>query len=213
MAGDGCETNVTNNLSHCGFCGNACVGAGKPNTDVACQAPGTCVATCKGENYDVNNNFADGCEVSDSTVPGHTQAASSYLGTYSCTDSDSRVNFTGRIISDARVHTNPVVTSFNSGTGATPDYFNVYGDGGTFCEDDMDLTFTTTGGGSTPCYQLTVSTNKNTVQTSIISGSGSTSFGTGSGFYSDDTTLYFKIEKTCSSAVREVVTYSVSFHL
>lgn len=57
---DGCETDLTSHVEHCGSCGNACVRAGT----VASCVGGTCGRFMCAEGYgDCNKNDADGCEV------------------------------------------------------------------------------------------------------------------------------------------------------
>jgi hypothetical protein len=209
---DGCET-VLNTVDHCGGCGTVCSGFGQSTGDASCidAATGQCGFTCRGENYDVDNNAADGCERPDANPPGHNQAAASSLG--SKDNNDTNASFNQVIISDGRVHTNPAIDGFNNTTGAAPDWWSVNATGGTFGINDYVVTFTTNGGsGAAPCYTITIITNSKT-QSCTTSGSGSCSINSGSGAYTGGTTVYFKVEKTCSSATREAATYSVQYHL
>jgi hypothetical protein len=98
-------------------------------------------------------------------------------------------------------------------TGAAPDWWSVFGTGGA-CVNDYSVDFTTTGGGNTPCYTITFTTN-NPSFSRQISGSSTVHVdnGGGIGAYGDNTTLYFKIEKTCNLPVQEDVKYTVSYHL
>jgi len=205
---DGCETSVTT-ADHCGACATVCPGIGQSTGDATCST-GQCGFTCRGENYDVNNNAADGCERADTVPPGHTQSAASSLGQKD--NSDTNAAFSQAIISDGRVHSNPVINGFNSSTGAAPDFWAVNAAGGTFGINDLTATFNTTGGSPTQCYSLTVITNVRT-QTCATTGSGSCTISFGSGAYNNGTTVVFKIEKTCSSATREAVSYNVQYHL
>jgi hypothetical protein len=209
---DGCETALTT-ADHCGGCATVCPGFGQSTGDASCtnSSTGQCGFTCRGENYDVNNNPADGCERSDTSPPGHTQALASASG--SKDNSDTLATFGQVILSDGRVHANPAIDGFNNNSGAAPDWWSVNATGGTFGINDYVVTFTTSGGSSAaPCYTITIITNSKT-QSCATSGSGSCSINSGSGAYADGTTVFFKVEKTCTSATREAVTYSAQYHL
>ena len=212
--GGNCGTVTT--VNSCGTCGNVCPGQGAANDDVQCTN-GTCGMTCRGDSYDVNGNAADGCEKTHTASSGHDKSTAQRRSNTDCKDSDSSETFTGTILSDTRVHQNPTLQNFSSATGSAPDWWvrNSSGNCGTlcFCTDDFNITFTTTGGGGTPCYQLTFVTNNNSWKTSVITGNDSTSISSGSGSYSDGTDVYFEIQKTCSMNVDEAVNYSVSYHL
>jgi hypothetical protein len=58
---DGCETNVTNDASHCGGCNTPCT-LGAHAAGAACQG-GMCVNTsCQQGWFDIDGNFGNGCE-------------------------------------------------------------------------------------------------------------------------------------------------------
>ncbi|MBI5537560.1 MAG: hypothetical protein HY898_32860 [Deltaproteobacteria bacterium] len=82
--GNGCETNINSNTSHCGGCGNAC---STVNGSPAC-ASGSCSITCNAGFGNCNNNAADGCEINTTNNPSHCngcgQACSNNNGTPSC---------------------------------------------------------------------------------------------------------------------------------
>ncbi len=59
-ASNGCETNTSNTVAHCGACGMAC--AARPNTSVTCAA-GACAYACSPGFADCDMNPANGCEV------------------------------------------------------------------------------------------------------------------------------------------------------
>lgn len=208
---------VTTTPQNCGMCGNTCPGLGLSNNDVSCVDPAAkkCGMTCRGENYDVDNNPSNGCERNHPTPPGHTQtiAAAAYRGSKSCSDGASTDSFSATLLSDTRVHTNPPVDSFSATVGSAPDFWRVYADGG-LCVNDLDVTITTVGGSSAnKCYRLTVITN-NGPRSVDVSGSGSANISSGSGSYSDDTDIYFKIEKICAAGTpQEAVTYTIRYHL
>ena len=71
---------------------------------------------------------------------------------------------------------------------------------------------TTAGGSTSSCYTLTITTNKTTDRVTI-NGNTWGSISGGSGSYSDNSDIYFKIEKTCTSPAPESVRYTVEYHL
>jgi hypothetical protein len=187
---------------------------GLGNNDVMCADPATrkCGMSCRGENYDVDNNPANGCEWLDAVPPGHEQPSAAYRGSKECFDGSSSDTFSSMVLSDSREHRNPAISSFAGWVGAAPDYWRVFGDGGLFCQNDYWVSFSTNGGGATPCYQCTIITNKKTSSV-VVNGAGNATMSSGSGSYSDDTDIYFKIEKICNLPVQEAVNYTVSYHL
>ena len=210
---DGCETNTRRDPRNCGACGNVCPGLGQPGADVFC-IDSACTFTCQGNTYDVDNNPANGCERSDDGKNNHTQATAFGLGAKPCQDGASSTSFSGRIVSDSRIH-NPTPTGFSFTTGSAPDWFVVRADGGDFCTNDLAATIRTSGGSASgSCYRLTVRSNKQNPLIANVSGSGSASIpGCAGGCYTDGSDVYFTIEKTCNTAVREDVGYTVDFHL
>jgi hypothetical protein len=194
-------------------CPCTCPGQGLGNADVVCgQDMGlTCQLSCRGENYDVDGDPRNGCEMNHAVPPGHTQAEAGDRGHLSCFDT-STDTILGFLLSDARVHSNPAVTGFDPKVGSAADYFRVAADGGSFCTDDYDVTFGTSGGGSTQCYQLTIITDKKT-QSVVATGSDLVHMTSGASSYSDNTTVYFKIEKICSLPHQEALRYSIMYHL
>jgi hypothetical protein len=194
--------------NNCGMCGHLCSSA--PTVVSGCEL-GICgFVACVGENYDINNDWVDGCEIADTVPPGHTMQTASYLGSKSCLDSDTGV-FSGRILSDSRTHLNPAVQGFDPAVGAAPDWWHVFASGG-FCTNDFSVTFTVTGGSAQVCYRCTIITNTLT-RSVTVTGNGSASMNGGSGAYSDDTSVFFTIEKICGLPTQEEVTYTVNFHL
>jgi len=166
--------------------------------------------TCAGETYDVNRNIFDGCEITDPAPGNHTQGAASSGGSKTCNDTDTgQIN--GFMPSDSRVH-NPAISAFNSATGAAPDFYSVLASGGAFCTNDYAVTVGTLGGGNTACYQFTIITDKLT-NAVTVNGNGGASFSGGSGSYSDNSVVYFKIQKICNLPVQENVNYTVNYHL
>jgi hypothetical protein len=198
-------------------CGSACPctcpGQGLTTTDVVCgQDMGpTCQLTCRGENYDVDGDPKNGCEMAHAVTPGHNQVDSDDRGHKSCFDTSTDAFFTF-LLSDSRVHQNPLVGSFNVQVGSAPDFYRVEADGGAFCVNDYDVTFSTSGGGTDKCYQCTIITDKMT-QSVMATGSELVKMSSGSGSYSNNSVVYFKIEKICSLPRQEAVKYQVIYHL
>jgi hypothetical protein len=190
---------------------------------VGCE-DGGCSITCSGDNYDVNGVLSDGCEVpascpvcnSTSICPvGHTEASAVYVGSFPCDDSSSMQDLTGNVPSDARAHS-PAVPGFVVATGSAPGFFNIYGSGGTFCEDDANFTLTMSAPTSQlACYVLTLVTDKQT-QTCTTSASGTCAITNGSGSYSDGSTLYVEVSKSPSCAAgttNDDGTFAITGHL
>jgi hypothetical protein len=202
--------------SDCGACGNSCPGSASSTADVACVDPSTstCGISCRGDNYDIDGSAANGCEVADPDAANHVQSAATAFPSTDCSDSSSQNSFGGLILSDTRPHLNPAVAAFDAKVGAAPHWFSVYSSGGALCEDDFALSLTVTGGGAVPCYTATILTDK-TSSTITATGSGSASSSGPAGSYSDGSTIYFKVEKTCSTASvgGADVMYTVSYHL
>ena len=220
VAGQGCcngSCTALNTVANCGACGNACPGQNLSTNDVTCADPAAkrCDMTCRGDNYDVNKVPDDGCERLDVVPPGHTQQTAASRGSKGCNDGASSDNFSAQVLSDGRVHQNPAVVSFSGTVGSAPDFWVVHGDGGLSCVNDYDVTFTTSGGGATVCYRMTITTNLRS-DTIDVSGAGSGQKKAGAflnSAYNDNTDIYFKIEKTCNLPVQEAVNYTVSYHL
>jgi len=208
---DGCETNTSNTVTHCGTCGNVCPGLGQSTTNVTCAAA-SCTLSCKGENYDVDNNPSNGCEFLDGPQGNHTSGTPVNMGSHDCFD--DTISYSGTMLSDAREHANPAVIGFDGTTGAAPDWHTITGTGGPFCSNDLSFTLSTSGGGPSVCYRLTIFT------TAFPGGVGCTTTGAGvcsvtrgAGAYSSNSAVGFRVDKTCTSATRERVTYVVQGHL
>src|SRR5581483_5904424 len=159
---NGCKSDLID-VDNCGSCGHVCPGISAANDEVGC-VNGGCTFVCKGENYDVNQNPNDGCEVADSPLNNHDSSHTIYLGSVDCYDGDSNWNPSGIIPSDSRVHQDPTVLGFDSSNGDAPDWFSIYGSGGTFCQDDVNVNLQIYGSANPGCYHLVVYTNKSTYQ-------------------------------------------------
>jgi hypothetical protein len=196
----------------CGACGNACPGVSSTTADAACT-DATCGISCRGDHYDIDGSAANGCEAADLQAGNHDQTTPSPFPNTSCDDSSSQNSFSGHLLSDTRVHTNPTVSAFNPAAGAAPHWYQVHSSGG-LCTDDYSVTLTTTGGPAVPCYAATIITDKITDKVTVT-GAGSNTISGSGGSYSDGSTIYFKVEKTCSTmSVGDAdVSYTVSYHL
>jgi hypothetical protein len=196
---------------HCGTCDHACPGWDQASAEVTCNAP-DCTFACKGEQYDVNGLPDDGCELADNPTGNHTQTAATNLGSLPCDDVASQINLNGILPSDGRVHQDPTIDGFNATTGAAPDWFKVYGSGGTFCLDDVTLTLQVFGASNPACFALTAITDKATYSCQTMSG-GTCNFAPGTSSYSDGTDIFIKVEKTCTGVPPASIAYKVTGHL
>jgi hypothetical protein len=96
-AANGCETDLTQDVEHCGACATRCAGA--PNATPVCTA-GTCSIACASGFKDCNRDPTDGCETNvesdpancgqcgNACVPGSGASAACSAGkcVYSCTN-------------------------------------------------------------------------------------------------------------------------------
>jgi hypothetical protein len=199
---------------NCGSCGVVCPGLDASSDNVLCDttaAKPACSISCQGENYDVDDNAANGCEVKDAPLGNHTTETALSLGSFSCHDDSSAQNIMGAIPSDTRVHEDPAVDGFSTTSGSAPDYFTLFGSGGT-CVDDINMTLTVTGSTAPTCYMLSAVTDQGTYSCNT-SVTGTCSFSEGSGSYSDNSTIVMSVTNTCSTATDEFVSYVITGHL
>jgi hypothetical protein len=194
--------------THCGDCNTACPGAGSTTTNVTCADAG-CTFSCKGENYDVDQSRDSGCEVADAPLGNHLQANATGQGSLPCNDS-STLTVMGVLPSDARVHENPAVSGFGATQGGAPDFLSVNATGGTFCANDVGLTFTVTGAPDLACYSLTVATDKGTYACTTTAA-GTCTITQGSSSYSGGTTIVLSVARTCSAAAANAH-YTIAGH-
>lgn len=212
---NGCEAVIVSNPLHCGSC-TPCPGFAFDGitTYVGCNI-NACTFSCRGDNYDVNNNASDGCEVPDNDAGLHTPgSATGKRGTKSCVDGDSVDVLTGKILSDSRNHFLPPVVGFVPSVGASPDYWEVVGGGGV-CINDIAFSFTTTGGGNTACYQFLVESDRYSGSV-ILTGAQTGSLAYGDVInpaYGNGATIQITVQKICSLPTQEAVDYVISYHL
>ncbi|HOX45505.1 MAG TPA: choice-of-anchor D domain-containing protein [Myxococcota bacterium] len=72
---NGCETDVTVSVNHCGFCGNVC---NLPNATEACVSSACVVQSCNAGTWNVDGLNPNGCECIDTSDVGDTCANSPY---------------------------------------------------------------------------------------------------------------------------------------
>ncbi len=214
LLSNGCEAGITYNPAHCGSCA-PCPGYGYSNSNVGCNI-NVCSFSCRGDNYDVNNDPSDGCETPDDALPGHIPGSpAGDRGTKPCDDAASMDVLSGKVISDSRTHSSPAIPGFVGSVGSAPDYWEVTGTGGTFCVNDFAFTFTTSGGGNTACYQFLVESDRYS-DFVILTGSQTGSLAAGSitsPAYGSNTSIQITVQKICSVATQEAVSYLISYHL
>jgi hypothetical protein len=210
-------------VGNCGKCGNVCPGLLKPNDLVTCDGAMKCTFSCLGESYDVDGNPDNGCEVTDSPQGNHVKGNSADLGSLSGCDGNNNTQlvFGGKLPSDKRVHESPNVVGFDAASGSAPDFHKIFAVGKTFCTNDLVMQMCVTGSAAPACYKLTVQSDKATYSCQTNASGCCPDAGCGNmgichnsgGQYSDDTDVYFTIQKTCSIASVENVTWTVNGHL
>ncbi|MFT3839509.1 MAG: hypothetical protein QM723_21175 [Myxococcaceae bacterium] len=210
----GCTENfcasATVGPNNCGMCGNVCPGFMQVSDNVTCDTNQQCTFGCQGENYDVNNNPANGCEATDSPTGNHTSANASNGGSCSICDAMCSLMLSGTLLSDKVVHANPAITGFDTASGSAPDFITVLAQGASFCTDEIIVTFTVTGSSMPNCYKLNAITDKGTYNCQT-GGNGTCTMSQASAM-SDDTNVVFKVEKTCATTVTESVSYTIAGH-
>lgn len=152
--------------------------------------------SCRGLNFDVNDNESDGCEVTQ-TSTSTTQSTADSLGMISCNGVNT-VSASGDIVSDGRVHQEPSVVGFDTQTGSTPIWFSIDATGGTFCEDTLNLKLQVSGSRIPSCYQFSVMTDKE-MYTAQTDATGAASIvEPSSGQYNDNSTILLDVQRTCT---------------
>lgn len=195
--------------AHCGACNTPCAGAGQASAVVTCEPGAMCTFGCAGENYDVDGQTSTGCEVLDAPTGNHTQATAVSLGSFSCSDGSSEQNLVGLVPADTRTHS-PAIAGFSAATGAAPDWFALRATGG-FCTNDVELTLQVTSGAQPTCLKLTVITDVLTESCQVLAG-GSCTVSRGTGSYTDDSSIFIAVERTCAAATVSNA-YTVTGHL
>lgn len=130
---NGCETNRSTSVQHCGTCGTAC---SAQNGTPSC-AGGVCSITCQPGYANCDGNVANGCEVNLTTNPNHCGACgaqcSSVNGTASCSAGKCAIacsagfgNCDGNVANGCETNLNSNATNCGScgkvcgGTNGTP---------------------------------------------------------------------------------------------
>jgi hypothetical protein len=184
------------------------VSADTVDLDAEFEAPGY---TCEGDNYDVNNDPADGCEINQ-PLDAHTQASAATVGTGSVSCFNVSNSFTGVLPSDGRVHMVPAVPGFNAVTGSAPEWYTIMATGGATCGDSISLTMTMSSSTIPDCYEISVVTNVDTYS-ETTDNTGKATITEPDGAYTDPSAVYFEVQKTCAATSRDDPTYSVTFTL
>jgi hypothetical protein len=179
------------------------------STSTAICERGSCQLECSRWNYDLNNDPADGCEVYGYQYDQYTQDTAWVLPPQSCHDTVPGL-FTGSVYSDGRDHSR--LPGFNAATGASPLWWTVYAWGNypSTCVNDPLISLVQTSGTS-GCYTLSFFSDTTTREEIITNGSLVVEMDSGS--YSDQTYVYFKIEKICDATTIERADFGVIFHL
>jgi hypothetical protein len=168
-----------------------------PHGMSTCQN-GTCVVTsCEGDNYDVDGNAANGCEVADDGVNSHSLTNPTQIGTLSCGASVSR---SGNIVSD---HLRAAAADFFAFSTSCP--------AGTFV-----ITLVTSGGSLDFCYKYSVFIDDGSPPYDLqlsqefkgVGGALRRTFDT-----AGDQRFVISLEKTCSSSVGEAISYTLTLAL
>ena len=206
-----CTENVApsavSTVTDCGTCGNVCPGNGLATDVVTCTSQ-ACTFACVSENYDVDTNEANGCEVAASPQGDHTLGSAINLGTCDCYDSDSYGQLSqiaGTFPSDTRTH-QPAINGFDATTGSAPMYWSIIaiGEDSTFdfCDNDIELTVSLTGSSNPACYQVTVTPPGFPVMTATFSAAGQALINAGDANtdnYGSNTTITIELSKICST--------------
>lgn len=187
---------------HCGGCGLVCRATPlqAPTTNFTCRLQ-ACSFSCKGLNYDMNDDLTDGCEQFD-PFPNHTRETAHDLGSLDCFDEQTGT-FSGAIYSDTRVHDNPPPPGRAL-------WYKVHAIGSVGCLNDPRVTLTMTGGTSGR-YQVTMITDKAEESRTVVNGVAHLQMGSAS--YSGNTTVFFKVEKHLLTASPELAFFDAEFNL
>jgi hypothetical protein len=195
-------------VTDCGSCGNVCPGNGLATDVVTCTSQ-KCTFACVGENYDADNDEADGCEVAASPQGDHTAATAVNVGAYDCVDSDSVGGFAqivGTFPTDTRTH-QPAINGFDAATGTAPAFWSITGLGELslfdICQNDLQLSVNMTGSTNPTCYQITVNPNDSSypVMTATFNGAGLAQINPNDnkGNYGDGDVITIELSKVCST--------------
>jgi hypothetical protein len=76
---DGCETDLTSSVAHCGYCGNGCQLA---NATAQCVASQCKILACAAGFTDCDGQAANGCEVNTQTDPNNCGACGAWCAGY-----------------------------------------------------------------------------------------------------------------------------------
>ena len=191
-----------------GQAGAVCPGQGAPNTNDP-GTPPNCHVSCVGDNYDVDNNASNGCEVPNGGIgSGHDQSIANVRPALSCPGGSTDV-IQGILPSDSRVHF-PPVGNFNATVGAAPQWFSTATQGNIFCASSYWARLIV-GSHFPNCYKLTVITDKRT-DSAIVDATGVATLNIAAPAFTFGTTIYFKIEKVCALPAQEIAIYTLNYN-
>ncbi len=163
---DGCETNISSSLQHCGGCNRPCSGA---NATPACNN-GTCELTCLPNFYDIDGNAANGCEYA-CTATSTTDVPDLAFVDANCDGIDGHAARAIFVDGLAGVDTNPGTRALPKRTlgagiaAAAAQGFAVYVSEGTYFEAVTMMTGVSLYGG----YDATASWSRSMSNVTIIS--------------------------------------------
>jgi hypothetical protein len=95
---NGCEVDLTNDVAHCGSCGNACTTP--PNGVAGCTASGCVLASCNAGYSNCDNDPDNGCERNTAADASNCGGCGITCGSGSCTNSACDCNKTVLVIPD-----------------------------------------------------------------------------------------------------------------
>jgi hypothetical protein len=202
-----CQAQTTNVAS--------CPGYGQPNDNVTVVNGTQCTLSCKGENYDVNGNPIDGCEVADNPTGNHVQTAAARQPALSTCDHVGYASINGIMPSDQRAHENPVVSGFDFTTGSAPDWYVVAAsDTSQFgtCQSELVATLQVQGTPYPTCYHLNVVTPNAAYSGQTNNNGTATITQSSAGNLFPDGDVYFEVSKTCLSNQIDAPAYTIQYH-
>ena len=173
-----------------------------------------CSFSCRGDNYDLNGDPSDGCELADDSAPGHPGAPAGDRGSKARDDAGSLDAMTGKVISDGRVHENPTIPGLCP-RSAPPRLLGSDRHRRRLLHQRLHLHLHHLGRRQHPCYLFSVDSDRYS-DFVILTGSQTGSLSAGSFVspaYGSDTTIQIGVQKICSVMTKEAVNYLIRYHL
>jgi hypothetical protein len=173
-----------------------------------------CRLTCLEENYDVDHDETNGCEVPDTSTNNHWSGAASSMApaAVDCADDQNRATQSGRMPSDLRIHS---FTGFLATTGSAPDWYQLHvAAESSPCEGSLQATLDITQSLGTACYGLYVYTGTG-ASTPLGNCAGSCTVAVPPGSYDPGqpggVTIYLEVRKLCPAIqLAETMEYNLS---